>query len=151
MRKFKKTIKIGSLYIGGSNPIRLQSMTNTKTKDIHKTVSQILELEKIGCEIIRVAVTDIEDAIAIKEIKNQIHIPIVADIHFDHNLAIESIKSGADKIRINPGNIGADDKVKLVANACKAALDAADAVTVSNEEHAVARVIYDLEAGKYQL
>lgn len=94
-------------------------MTNTKTKDIEKTISQILELEEAGCEIIRVACLDIEDAKAIKEIKKQIHIPIVSDIHFDYRIALESAKAGVDKIRINPGNIGSKDRVKQVVDICK--------------------------------
>lgn len=114
MRKLKKEIKIGNIFIGQNNPIKIQSMTNTKTKDIEETVKQILDLKKIGCEIIRVAVVDLEDARAISKIKKQIDIPIVADIHFDYKLAIESIKNGADKIRINPGNIGNEDKIKEI-------------------------------------
>ena len=94
-------------------------MTNTKTKDIESTVNQILELEKAGCEIIRVACLDIEDAKAIKEIKANIHIPIVADIHFDYKIALQAIESGVDKVRINPGNIGSKDKVKQVVEACR--------------------------------
>ena len=96
-----RPIKVGNVQIGGQNKVVIQSMTNTKTKDIKKTVEQILELEKVGCEIIRVACLDIEDAQAIKEIKKHIHIPIVADIHFDYRIALEAIKSGVDKIRIN--------------------------------------------------
>lgn len=95
-------------------------MTNTKTKDIESTVKQILDLEKAGCEIIRVACLDMEDAKSIKEIKKQIHIPIVADIHFDYKIALEAIKNGVNKIRINPGNIGDEEKVKKVVEACKA-------------------------------
>lgn len=94
-------------------------MTNTFTKDVKATVKQILDLEKAGCEIIRVACLDIEDAKAIKEIKKEIHIPIVADIHFDYKIALEAIKSGVDKLRINPGNIGGKDRVEAVVNACK--------------------------------
>ena len=118
-RNETKTIKVGKLELGGNNKVYIQSMTNTKTKDIEKTVNQILELEKLGCEIIRVACLDLDDAKAIKEIKRKIHIPIVADIHFDYKIALEAIKSGVDKIRINPGNIGNEDKVKKVVEACK--------------------------------
>ena len=119
MIKEKKVIQIKDVLIGGNNSIKLQSMTNTKTSDIDATIKQIKELESIGCEIIRVAITSFEDAQAIKEIKKQIKIPIVADIHFDYMLAIESIKCGADKIRINPGNIGSNDKVKAVIDVAK--------------------------------
>ena len=94
-------------------------MCNTKTKDVEATVKQILDLEKAGCEIIRVACLDIDDAKAIKDIKSRINIPIVADIHFDYRIALEAIKQGVDKIRINPGNIGSEDRVKAVVNACK--------------------------------
>ncbi|MFA7366731.1 MAG: flavodoxin-dependent (E)-4-hydroxy-3-methylbut-2-enyl-diphosphate synthase [Bacilli bacterium] len=119
LRKPSKEIHIGNLVIGGNNPILIQSMTNTRTKDVSKTVEQILKLEEIGCQIIRVSVLDIEDAKAIKEIKKHINIPIVADIHFDYRLALESIESGIDKLRINPGNIGSIDRVEKVVNACK--------------------------------
>lgn len=119
IRKETRVVKIGNVLIGGSNPIAIQSMTNTKTKNVEKTVNQILELEKSGCEIIRVAVLDEDDARAIKEIKKQIHIPLVADIHFDYRLALISIESGVDKLRINPGNIGDIERVKTVVNACK--------------------------------
>ncbi|MBO6243560.1 MAG: flavodoxin-dependent (E)-4-hydroxy-3-methylbut-2-enyl-diphosphate synthase [Clostridia bacterium] len=110
---------VGNVQIGGQDKVVIQSMCNTKTKDVDATVKQILELEKAGCEIIRVACLDIEDAKAIKEIKKQIHIPIVADIHFDYKIALEAIESGVDKVRINPGNIGSEDKVKAVVNKCK--------------------------------
>lgn len=119
MRKKTKEVRIGNIYIGGNNPIALQSMTNTDTKDIEKTVNQIRDLQNAGCDIVRVAVLDFEAANAIKGIKREISIPIVADIHFDYRLAIEAIKNGADKIRINPGNIGGDDKLKLVVAAAK--------------------------------
>lgn len=118
-RKDTKQIKIRDVLIGGNNNVIIQSMTNTKTKDVTATVNQILELEKVGCEIVRVACLDMEDAKAIKEIKKHIHIPIVADIHFDYKLALEAINSGVDKLRINPGNIGGIDNVKAVVNACK--------------------------------
>ena len=110
---------VRDVQIGGQNKVVIQSMCNTKTKDVEATVKQILELEKVGCEIIRVACLDIEDAKAIKEIKKYIHIPIVADIHFDYKIALEAIESGVDKIRINPGNIGDEEKTKAVVEACK--------------------------------
>ena len=111
-----KVINIGGVKIGGGNPVAIQSMTNTKTSDVNATTSQILALEKAGCDIIRCAVPDMEAALALKEIKKAIHIPLVADIHFDYKLAIEN---GADKIRINPGNIGDKEKVKAVVDAAK--------------------------------
>ncbi len=114
-----KKIKIGNIYIGGGAPIAIQSMCNTKTKDIVATVKQINELEKAGCDIIRVAVPDMEAAKAIKDIKKEINIPLVADIHFDYKLAIESAKGGVDKLRINPGNIGTKENVEAVAGICK--------------------------------
>lgn len=114
-----RPIKVGNLQIGGQNKVIIQSMTNTKTKDVVSTVKQILELEKAGCEIIRVACLDMEDAKAIKDIKEQIHIPIVADIHFDYRIAICAIEAGVDKVRINPGNIGSKEKVKAVVDKCK--------------------------------
>lgn len=106
-REKTKKIMVGDVQIGGNNNVIIQSMTNTKTKDIESTVNQILELEKNGCQIIRVACLDCEDAKAIKQIKEQIHIPIVADIHFDYRIALQAIESGVNKIRLNPGNIGA--------------------------------------------
>lgn len=114
-----REIKIGNVLIGSNNKIAIQSMTNTRTKDIENTVKQIHELEKVGCEIIRVAVLDMEDAQAIAEIKKQIDIPLVADIHFDYRLALASIDAGIDKLRINPGNIGSIDRVQAVVNKCK--------------------------------
>ena len=114
-----RQIKVGDVLIGGQKKVVIQSMCNTRTTDIDGTVKQILELEKAGCEVIRVACPTMEDAKAIKEIKKAIHIPIVADIHFDYKIALEAIKSGVDKIRINPGNIGSEDKVKMVVEACK--------------------------------
>lgn len=116
-----KIIKVGNVLIGGGHPVSIQSMTTTKTEDVASTVAQIKRLEALKCEIIRVAVPNMESAIAIKEIKKQIDIPLVADIHFDYRLALESVKSGADKIRINPGNIGTDDRVKQVIEAVKEA------------------------------
>lgn len=118
-RNETRQIVVGNVKIGGQNKVVIQSMTNTKTKDIENTVKQILDLEKAGCEIIRVACLDIEDAKAIKEIKKHIHIPIVADIHFDYRIALEAIKNGVNKIRINPGNIGDEEKVRKVVEACK--------------------------------
>lgn len=118
-RKDTRKISVGNVTIGGDNNVVIQSMTNTKTKDIEATVKQILELEKVGCEIIRVACLDLKDAEAIKEIKKRIHIPIVADIHFDYKIALKAIESGVDKLRINPGNIGGRDRVEKVVNACK--------------------------------
>jgi len=114
-----RKVRIGSLHIGGGTPIRVQSMTCTKTKDINTTVRQIKSLESAGCEIIRVGVPDMDSAQAIAGIKKKINIPIVADIHYDYRLAIESIKAGADKIRINPGNIGSAEKVNLIINEAK--------------------------------
>lgn len=119
MRKLKKEIFIKNVAIGKNHPIAIQSMTNTKTCDIVSTVSQIKSLEQIGCDIIRVAVVDENDAHAISEIKKQINIPLVADIHFDYKLAIESIKAGADKIRINPGNIGSKENLKKIIDIAK--------------------------------
>ena len=119
MRENTKIIQIGNKVIGGNNPILIQSMTNTKTEDVQATVKQILELEAAGCDIIRSAVPTMEAARAFSEIKKQIHIPIVADIHFDYRLAIAAIEHGADKIRINPGNIGSTDKLKAVVQAAK--------------------------------
>lgn len=114
-----KVIHIGNVAIGGGNPIAIQSMTNTRTEDVQATVEQILALEKVGCEIIRCAVPTMEAAEALREIKKQIHIPLVADIHFDYRLAIAAIENGADKIRINPGNIGDISRVKTVVDKAK--------------------------------
>ena len=119
MRKDTKKVYVKNIRIGGQNKVVIQSMTNTETKNIEATINQILELEKVGCEIVRVACLDIEDAKAIKYIKEKIHIPIVADIHFDYKIALEAINSGVDKIRINPGNIGNKERVKLVVESCK--------------------------------
>lgn len=118
-RKNTRKIMVGNVQIGGQEKVIIQSMTNTKTNEVESTVKQILELEDAGCEIVRVACPTIEDAKAIKKIKERIHIPIVADIHFDYKIALEAIESGVDKIRINPGNIGSEDKVKAVVDACK--------------------------------
>lgn len=114
-----KVITIGNRQIGGGNPVLIQSMTNTKTEDINATVNQILELEEAGCDIIRCAVPTMEAAGALREIKKKIHIPLVADIHFDYRLAIAAMESGADKIRINPGNIGDIERVKAVIDVAK--------------------------------
>lgn len=119
MREHTRIIQIGDCEIGGGNPIAIQSMTNTKTEDVSATVSQILVLERAGCEIIRCAVPTMEAAEALSQIKRQIHIPLVADIHFDYRLAIAAIENGADKIRINPGNIGSRERVKAVVDAAK--------------------------------
>lgn len=114
-----RAIHVGSLQIGGGAPIVVQSMTNTKTHDVEATVKQILELEEAGCELVRVAVPDMEAAKAISKIKSQIHIPLVADIHFDYRLALEAIEQGIDKIRINPGNIGDEERVEKVVQMAK--------------------------------
>ena len=118
-REGTKVIQIGNVKIGGGNPVAIQSMTNTKTEDVAATVAQILALEAVGCEIIRCAVPTMEAAKALAEIKKQIHIPLVADIHFDYRLAIAAIENGADKIRINPGNIGDMDRVRQVVEKAK--------------------------------
>ena len=118
-REDTKVIQIGTVKIGGGNPVAIQSMTNTKTEDVEATVQQILALEVAGCQIIRCAVPTMEAAEAIREIKKRIHIPLVADIHFDYRLAIAAIENGADKIRINPGNIGGADKIKAVVDVAK--------------------------------
>lgn len=119
-RNKTKVIKIGNQVIGGGNPILIQSMTNTKTEDVEATVAQIRKLEEAGCQIIRCTANNEAAARAIGEIKQQIHIPIVADIHFDYRLAILAIEAGADKIRINPGNIGSPDRVRAVVETAKA-------------------------------
>lgn len=113
-REHTKTVKIGDRIIGGGNPVLIQSMTNTRTEDVKATVAQIKELTAAGCEIIRCTVPTLEAAKAVSEIKKQITIPLVADIHFDYKMAIAAIENGADKIRINPGNIGGRDKVEAV-------------------------------------
>lgn len=118
-RENTRTVHIGDRKIGGGNPVLIQSMTNTKTQDVEATVAQILELERAGCEIIRCTVPDMEAAESLGEIKKQIHIPLVADIHFDYKLAIAAMENGADKIRINPGNIGSPDKVRAVVEVAK--------------------------------
>ncbi len=118
-REHTRVVKIGDRVIGGGNPILIQSMTNTRTEDVEATVAQIHKLEEAGCEIIRCTVPTLEAAQAIKEIKKQISIPLVADIHFDYKMAIAAIENGADKIRINPGNIGAREKLEAVVKVAK--------------------------------
>jgi len=117
MRMLTNEVKIGSVLIGGNHPVAVQSMCNTPTSDVDATVAQILAMEEAGCDITRVAIPDMEAAESISEIRKRIHIPLVADIHFNHELAIRSIESGIDKIRINPGNIGGKDKLEQVVNA----------------------------------
>lgn len=117
--KTTRVVKIGNRVIGGGNPVLIQSMTNTKTQDVESTVAQIKELEKAGCDIIRCAVPNMEAALAFKEIKKAINIPLVADIHFDYRLAIAAMENGADKIRINPGNIGSEEKLRAVIDVAK--------------------------------
>lgn len=119
LRNETRVVKVGNRLLGGNNPILIQSMCNTKTKDVDSTVNQILEMEKLGCDIIRVAVLDKEDAYSIHKIKERIHIPLVADIHFDPELAIIAIKEGVDKIRLNPGNIRDEEKIIEIVNLCK--------------------------------
>lgn len=119
MRKQKRIVNIGGVKIGGDNPVAIQSMCNTDTRDVKATVNQIHELENAGCEIIRVAVPDMVAAKAVADIKKQIHIPLIVDIHFDYRLALECMKNGADKVRINPGNIGDRDRVKQVVEMAK--------------------------------
>ena len=114
-----KQIKIGSVTVGGGAPVTIQSMCNTNTADVEATVEQIHRLEKAGCQIVRVAVPDQAAAAAVGRIRSRIHVPLVADIHFDYKLALQCVDSGIDKIRINPGNIGAEDRVKAVADACR--------------------------------
>jgi len=114
-----KQIRVGGVPMGGGAPVTIQSMCNTPTQDVDATVAQILRLEEAGCEIIRVAVPDRAAAKAVGAIKERIHIPLVVDIHFDYKLALEAVAAGADKVRINPGNIGDPDRVKAVADACR--------------------------------
>lgn len=115
-----RKVKIGNIFVGGNESIKIQSMTNTKTYDTENTIKQIHELENVGCDIVRVSVPDEKSANALKIIKSQINIPLVADIHFDYRLAIKSIENGADKIRFNPGNIGDINRVKILVDAAKA-------------------------------
>lgn len=114
-----RKVKVGNLTIGGSENVIIQSMTNTDTRDIEATVKQILELENEGCELVRVTVIDEEAAKAIKTIKKRVHIPLVADIHFDYRVALYAIENGIDKLRINPGNIGSEDKIRQVVERAK--------------------------------
>ncbi len=118
-RKITRTVNVGGIAIGGGNPIVIQSMCNTDTRDIDATVKQITELANEGCQIVRVAVVDMEAAKAIGEIKKHISIPLVADIHFDYRLAVEAMEQGVDKVRINPGNIGSREKVKAVVDTAR--------------------------------
>ncbi|QQY80701.1 4-hydroxy-3-methylbut-2-en-1-yl diphosphate synthase [Keratinibaculum paraultunense] len=118
-RKKTRKIMVGNVAIGGGSPITVQSMTNTITKDIESTIKQIKDLEKVGCHIVRGAITDLDDAKAINKIKSKINIPFIADIQFDYKLAIASVENGADCLRINPGNIGSEIRVKEVVKACK--------------------------------
>jgi len=118
-RKKTRKIRIGNLFIGGDAPVAVQSMTNTKTSDVAATVGQIKQLEEAGCEIVRVAVPDMAAAKTLGKIKKRINIPLVADIHFSHQLALEAIRQGVDKLRVNPGNIGSQEKIEQVVNACK--------------------------------
>lgn len=119
LRTQTRSFQVGHITMGGNNHVIIQSMCNTKTKEIQATVQQIHALEKAGCEVVRVAIFDQEDAYAIQDIKKQIHIPLIADIHFDYRLALLAIENGIDKIRINPGNIGSMDKIKAVVEACQ--------------------------------
>ncbi|GIO39846.1 4-hydroxy-3-methylbut-2-en-1-yl diphosphate synthase (flavodoxin) [Paenibacillus antibioticophila] len=119
LRQNTRPVKVGNLTIGGSNEVLIQSMCTTKTADVDATVAEILRLEEAGCQLVRVTVNNEEAAEAIKEIKKQIHIPLVADIHFNYKLALKAIENGIDKVRINPGNIGRREKVEAVVKACK--------------------------------
>ena len=119
IRNNTRQISVGNVKIGGQNKVVIQSMTNTKTKDVKATIKQIKELEKVGCEVIRVAILELEDAKAIKEIKKEIKIPIVSDIHFNPDFAIAAINNGTDKIRLNPGNIENEEKIKEIVDLCK--------------------------------
>jgi (E)-4-hydroxy-3-methylbut-2-enyl-diphosphate synthase len=118
-RRISKEVRVGSLVLGGNNPIRVQSMTTTDTRDVEATVRQIKRLEQAGCEIVRVAVLNMDAANQLAEIKKRIHIPLVADIHFDHRLALKAIEQGVDKLRLNPGNITDRTKIEQVVKAAK--------------------------------
>ena len=120
MRHNKRQVKVGNVYLGGDNPILVQSMLNVKSKDVQGNVRQAVALEKEGCQIVRVSVPTLEDVRLIEAIKNEVKIPLVADIHFDHRIAIAAVEAGIDKVRINPGNIGDDDRVRQVVKACQA-------------------------------
>ncbi|MBR8749594.1 4-hydroxy-3-methylbut-2-en-1-yl diphosphate synthase (flavodoxin) [Fusobacterium sp. DD29] len=117
--RVSRCVKVGNLLIGGGNPVVIQSMTNTDTSDVEATVEQIKRLEKAGCQMVRMTINTVEAAAAIKEIKKQVNLPLCADIHFDYKLALLAIENGIDKLRINPGNIGSDDKVKAVVEKAK--------------------------------
>lgn len=119
LRHQTRPVNVGGLIIGGNNEVAIQSMCTTKTADVEATVAEILRLEEAGCQLVRVTVNNEEAAAAIKEIKKQIHIPLVADIHFNYKLALMAIENGIDKVRINPGNIGRREKVEAVVKACK--------------------------------
>ena len=114
-----RVVKVGNLNIGGNNPIIIQSMTNTNSADVKATVKQINELEKVGCQLVRMTINNVKAAEAIKEIKKRVNLPLVADIHFDYRLALLAIENGIDKLRINPGNIGSDENVKKVVEAAR--------------------------------
>ncbi len=118
-RILNKKVRIGNKFIGGNSPIAIQSMTNTNTKDVNATIKQINDLEKVGCDIVRIAITDLQEAEYIPQIKEVTNIPLVADIQFDYKVALACVKNGIDKIRINPGNIGNEDKIREVVTACK--------------------------------
>ena len=120
MRHNKRQVKVGNVYLGGDNPILVQSMLNVKSKDVQGNVRQAVALEKEGCQIVRVSVPTLEDVRLIEAIKKEVKIPLVADIHFDHRIAIAAVEAGIDKVRINPGNIGDDDRVRQVVKACQA-------------------------------
>ena len=120
MDKITKKVAVGGIFVGGGESVKIQSMCTTKTSDVSSTVAQICALENAGCEIIRVSVLDEADALAIKAISSKIKIPLVADIHFSHRLAVAAIENGADKVRINPGNIGGEAEIKLVADCIRA-------------------------------
>ena len=120
MRHNKRQVKVGNVYLGGDNPILVQSMLNVKSKDVQGNVRQAVALEKEGCQIVRASVPTLEDVRLIEAIKKEVKIPLVADIHFDHRIAIAAVEAGIDKVRINPGNIGDDDRVRQVVKACQA-------------------------------
>ena len=120
MRHNKRQVKVGNVYLGGDNPILVQSMLNVKSKDVQGNVRQAVALEKEGCQIVRVSVPTLEDVRLIEAIKKEVKIPLVADVHFDHRIAIAAVEAGIDKVRINPGNIGDDDRVRQVVKACQA-------------------------------
>ncbi|MBQ3008476.1 MAG: flavodoxin-dependent (E)-4-hydroxy-3-methylbut-2-enyl-diphosphate synthase [Oscillospiraceae bacterium] len=119
MRHLKRQVKVGNVYLGGDNPVLVQSMLNVKSNDVEGNVKQAVALEKEGCQIVRVSVPSLEDVRLITALKNAVKIPVVADIHFDYRIAIAAVEAGVDKVRINPGNIGDDEKVKAVVDACK--------------------------------